>query len=390
MPEIPPISQLKATLLTSGLQQQNFPLYQTINQLIDWLAFFQKYVTSVIGSPGSGGGGGGGTVINNNIIQQILGPAFDGLDGIDGIDGLPGARGLTGPIGPSGSPGIDGECCENDDELYLMGIGAAVSALPSFTAGAVLFGSGSTPSITEDATELFWDNSNKRLGIGINTPLFTLHVVDTATPVSITRDLAGNGFNSNACIYDRNNTFGGGTPTNNDGLSFAFRIKQANGTFANVAGVWSRILDVTDSVATGALLFAAKDTGDPTSVFETPVAIASHMGFGYAATVGGAVTQITNKATSVTLNKVCGQITMNNAALAAGASVAFVFINNKISITDNIIVNICTTGSTDNAYRVEALDIAAGTCTIRLTNTSGASFSEAVIINFSIFKSVIT
>lgn len=41
-------------------------------------------------------------------------------------------------------------------------------------------------------------------------------------------------------------------------------------------------------------------------------------GIGYQAGSGGAVMQATSKGTSVTLNKPSGQITMNNAALAAG------------------------------------------------------------------------
>lgn len=45
----------------------------------------------------------------------------------------------------------------------------ARTALPDFATGGVLFGK-STGIITSDATNLFWDNTNKRLGIGTNTP----------------------------------------------------------------------------------------------------------------------------------------------------------------------------------------------------------------------------
>jgi len=49
----------------------------------------------------------------------------------------------------------------------------------SFTSGALLLGNG-TSAIKTDATLLFWDDTNNRLGIGTNTPLAQLHVTNTA------------------------------------------------------------------------------------------------------------------------------------------------------------------------------------------------------------------
>lgn len=46
------------------------------------------------------------------------------------------------------------------------------------TAGAILFGSG-TRIISEDATLLFWDDTNNRLGVGTNSPSTRLHVSGT-------------------------------------------------------------------------------------------------------------------------------------------------------------------------------------------------------------------
>ena len=108
---------------------------------------------------------------------------------------------------------------------------------------------------------------------------------------------------------------------------------------------------------------------------------------GYSAAAQGTVTQLTDKATGVTLNKSAGRITMNNAALAAGAAVSFILTNSTISINDTIIVNVSsnTTGSAAGAYTTYVSYLAAGSALITLRNlTAATSYSEAVIINFSI------
>lgn len=49
--------------------------------------------------------------------------------------------------------------------------------LPSLTSGSVLFSNGTT--IAQDNANLFWDDTNNRLGIGTSAPLIKLHVVGT-------------------------------------------------------------------------------------------------------------------------------------------------------------------------------------------------------------------
>ena len=107
---------------------------------------------------------------------------------------------------------------------------------------------------------------------------------------------------------------------------------------------------------------------------------------GYATSAQGTVTQATDKATGVTLNKSAGRITMNNAALAGGAVVSFILTNNLISTNDVVIVNVSsnTTGSAAGAYTTYVSYMSAGTCLISLRNLSATSYSEAVIINYAI------
>jgi hypothetical protein len=108
---------------------------------------------------------------------------------------------------------------------------------------------------------------------------------------------------------------------------------------------------------------------------------------GYSSAAQGTVTQATDKSTGVTLNKSAGRITMNNAALAGATAVSFILTNSLISANDTIIVCVSsnTTGSLAGAYTTYVSYLAAGSALITLRNlTAATSYSEAVVINFSI------
>ena len=109
---------------------------------------------------------------------------------------------------------------------------------------------------------------------------------------------------------------------------------------------------------------------------------------GYSATAQGSVTQLTDKATAVTLNTSAGRITMNNASLATATNVSFTLNNNKISANDIVILTIAGGLANPGTYNVFANTIGSGTVSITLRNISGGSLSEAVIINFAIIHCV--
>ena len=102
-------------------------------------------------------------------------------------------------------------------------------------------------------------------------------------------------------------------------------------------------------------------------------------------TTGGTVTQATSKATGVTLNAASGQITMDDAALAAAAEVSFAVTNSEIAAADVVLVNHASAG-TAGAYLVQANTIAAGSFAITVTNVSAGSLGEAIVLNFVAFK----
>jgi len=105
---------------------------------------------------------------------------------------------------------------------------------------------------------------------------------------------------------------------------------------------------------------------------------------GYAVGAQGAVTQLTSKSTGVTLNKSNGQITMNNAALGAGAIVSFTLTNNLLSARDVLIVNVSGGAATAGTYTAFVSSIGVGTAVLSLYNISGGSLSEAVVLNYAI------
>ena len=127
-------------------------------------------------------------------------------------------------------------------------------------------------------------------------------------------------------------------------------------------------------------------TIDGTSgITSTSVVANSSTGIGYTTGSGGTVTQLTSKSTSVTLNTLSGQITMNNAALAASTTVSFTFGNSFLAGTDTIVFAKTFSVGTNAAYQIWA-DINPGACQVNVKNISGGSLSEAIVINFAIIK----
>jgi hypothetical protein len=112
-------------------------------------------------------------------------------------------------------------------------------------------------------------------------------------------------------------------------------------------------------------------------------------GIGYGVGAGCTYAQATSKATTVTINpaKPSGIITMNAAALAAGASVSFNISNTLFGDYDVVHVNPAVTAVDPRAsYRIEVAASGAGFATIRVTNISAGSLSEAVAMKFALIK----
>ena len=122
----------------------------------------------------------------------------------------------------------------------LLGSGdLVVSASASGVAGAIQFSNGS--AFSSDATNLFFDDTNNRLGVGTNVPTTRLHIKGTATTNATTSLLVQNsaGTNSLQCTDDLSvfNHGKGGVASNTIFGKGAFQGTSPSGTNNTAFGV---------------------------------------------------------------------------------------------------------------------------------------------------------
>jgi hypothetical protein len=112
------------------------------------------------------------------------------------------------------------------------------------------------------------------------------------------------------------------------------------------------------------------------------VVVVSPVGLGYGTGAGGTVTQATSRATSVTINKPTGAITMFT-AVGSPTINSFFVSNSLVAAKDNIVLNTQISGASNN-YVVSAIVQVGGFYV--LYQTTGGVASDTPIINFSIIK----
>lgn len=185
----------------------------------------------------------------------------------------------------------------------------------------------------------------------------------------------------------RNNS-ASATVTGHSYVDFQNESGVATGSIINVHGT-----DGSSRIDFSATPAGARNSDRRAAVFQVygngnALAISPNGGLGYGTGAGGTVTQATSKSTAVTLNKPTGQITMHNAALAAGAEVLFLFNNSLITTIDVVIMNI-SWGAIDPSNYTVRVAPGAGVVRVNVKNVSAGSLSEAVVINFAIIKGAI-
>ena len=116
------------------------------------------------------------------------------------------------------------------------------------------------------------------------------------------------------------------------------------------------------------------------------------IGYAKARSIGGSVTQITSRATGVTLSKLSGSIQTDTTSLAAEASADFVVTNTLVEIGDVVAVSV-RSGAVAVGTIVSVTAVAAGSFTIRVHNgnvAAGTAETGAIIINFVVLKGTTT
>lgn len=112
--------------------------------------------------------------------------------------------------------------------------------------------------------------------------------------------------------------------------------------------------------------------------------------FGYTTGAGSTVTQATNRTTGVTINALCGQVTTNNASLAAEATAVFTVTNNQVAAGDVVAISMAS-GDNGTGTIVFVSAVAAGSFDISVHNgnvAAGTAETGAIVINFVVIKAV--
>ena len=131
----------------------------------------------------------------------------------------------------------------------------------SFTAGSVLFYDGSI--ITQNNSNLFWDNINYRLGIGTSSPISALDVLGNIRTTSLTST-------SDSTINSINIGRGGGASASNTSVGAYALFNATSNSYGNTAVGFNAFRNAGnsgDSTAVGAYALAETTSGDADTAF---------------------------------------------------------------------------------------------------------------------------
>jgi hypothetical protein len=186
----------------------------------------------------------------------------------------------------------------------------------------------------------------------------------------------------------------------------------AGGAVSDLVAVWNNVattfsaikMDVTDTASAagsmllnllvgGAARFQVTKAGAVTAASSIRSTSASG-GVGYATGAGAVQTQGTSRTTGVTLNAICGQITLFAASISGHEADQFVLTNSAIEAGDVVVTSIKSglTAGTAKYYNVQVVAVSAGQCTISVGNidngTVPSAGTDTPVITFAVIKAV--
>ena len=316
-----------------------------------------------------------------------------------------GALGSPSSAGTIPAFTLGGTISGGGNQINNVIIGTSTPLAGSFTTvttPVVIGGSGTTSPVeiratsgagTTSADVIFTSGTNGALEMGRfhNTAGVGFFGINKAAPNYLMQINAPSG--TNALLQFTNATTGSGASNGTyfgvlDGVS-DFRIAQLSTTggvdfLVNGAATRAMYINASGGVTVG----AATDAGALNLLGTGAIrSNAATSGVGYATGAGGAVTQITNRNTGVTLNTITGAITLVsalNAAVSGATANSVTVTDSAVAATD--VVHVVQKSGTD-LYEIFVTNVAAGSFKMTFFTTGGTS-TESPVFNFAVIKGV--
>lgn len=300
-----------------------------------------------------------------------------------------GSNAITAAVIQAGlDHGSIGGLSDNDHPQYPLSAGTETisgawtfSVAPIFTAanGAVILANTAGPLIRLTDTDAAADQKNIRIrNISGNLSITSETDLEVSTTVLLATTRSGTAW---ATLTFGNSTDNPSYSFAGTGTVTAARVVVNSGS----AGTNSLYLPAANTVgiSTASTLAMSWDSSQNCLGKAAIRSDSATAGVGYATGAGGTVTQGTNRTTGVTLNKVCGAITLVSAAGSATFA-SFTVTNSAVAATD--VVKVCQKSGTDK-YLIHVTAVAAGSFEITFATTGGTT-TEQPVFNFTVIKAV--